>query len=343
MTSRPEVRLSSLTTLRVGGPTKTLVRAHTEEELISAVARADADSEPLLILGGGSDVVVADDGWPGTTVLVRTTGIEVAAQGECSDVMVAAGEDWDRVVSEMVDAELAGIEALAGIPGSAGATPIQNVGAYGQEVARVVQLVRVWDRVAMRRLDLEPGECAFGYRDSVFKRDPNRYVVLSVRLRLAKSGVCRPIAYGELARALGVSPGDSAPLSATREAVLGLRRGKGMVLDPDDHDTWSVGSFFVNPVVSAARAADLRRDAPRFPAPDGVKLSAAWLIEQAGFTRGYGDGPAALSGKHSLAITNRGNATTNDVLALARQIREGVRRKFGIVLMAEPTLVGCEL
>ena len=328
--------LADLTTLRVGGPARELIVAETEAELVDAVRSADA-----FVLGGGSNVVISDEGVAGPVVLVRTRGIDVAVDG-CAGawVTVAAGEPWDALVARAVAEEWSGIEALSGIPGLTGATPIQNVGAYGQEVAQTIARVRAYDRVGGDVVTVPAGECGFGYRTSRFKRDP-RFVVLSVEFQLPLGSLSAPIAYAELASRLGVEVGARVPSVDVREAVLDLRRGKGMVLDPGDRDTWSVGSFFTNPLVSGATP----EGAPAWPQSDGsVKTSAAWLVERAGFPRGFTlDGRAALSSKHTLAITNRGDATAADVLRLARTIRDGVRDRFGITLEPEPTLVGCSL
>jgi UDP-N-acetylmuramate dehydrogenase len=307
----------------------------------------------VLVLGGGSNLVVADDGFAGTVVEVATRGIEsdaddAAGTASCGGVMVrvAAGEGWDDLTALAVGEEWSGIEALSGIPGSVGATPVQNVGAYGQEVSQTVARVRVWDRTLRGIRTFANAECRFGYRTSRFKVDRvdpwgGRHVVLSVTFQLGQSSLGGPVAYAELARTLGVQVGGRAPLADVRRAVLELRRGKGMVLDDADHDTWSAGSFFTNPVVPAHAVPD---GAPAWSQPDGrVKTSAAWLIEHAGFGKGYGAGPAALSGKHTLALTNRGGARTADLLALAREVRDGVEGRFGIRLVNEPVLVGCEL
>jgi len=338
------VPLADRTTLRLGGPARRLVEVADEAELVDLVRRLDREGEPVLVLGGGSNLVVADAGFAGTVVAVGTRGVSVTGEGETARVDLAAGEPWDDAVARAVADGLSGVEALSGIPGSSGATPIQNVGAYGQQVADVLSGVRVLDRGSGRVVDLEPAACGFGYRDSAFKRSPGRYLVLSVTLRLSRSGASQPVRYAELAAALGVPVGATVPLADARSAVLGLRRSKGMVLDADDPDTVSVGSFFTNPLLSAAEAAALPVAAPRFPQPDGrVKTSAAWLIEHAGFGRGYGHGPVRISGKHALALTNRGGATTEDLLALAGEIRTGVRAAYGVDLVAEPVLVGCSL
>jgi len=320
--------------------------AEDEAALVAAVRRADATGTPALLVGGGSNLVVGDDGYPGTVVVVRTRGVSTESD-TCGGawVTVAAGEPWDDVVARAVAEEWAGVEALSGIPGSAGATPVQNVGAYGQEVADVVARVRTFDRAAGVQRTFMAADCGFGYRTSRFKADPWRHIVLDVSFQLRLSPTSEPVRYAELAHALGVDVGARAPLAEVRAAVLALRRAKGMVLDDADHDTWSVGSFFTNPVLDDAGAAALPADAPRYPAPEGrVKTSAAWLIERSGVGRGHSLGsPAAVSTKHSLALTNRGGASAADVLALAAEVRDRVRDRFGITLEPEPTLVGCAL
>jgi UDP-N-acetylmuramate dehydrogenase len=339
-------RLADHTTLRLGGPARSWVRATTEAGLVDAVRRADETGEPVLILAGGSNLVVADDGFPGTVVEVATSGIEPDVTDDdptCGGavVKVAAGESWDAFVATAVERGWGGVEALSGIPGSVGATPIQNVGAYGQEVSQTIASVRVWDRRLRGFRTFAAADCGFGYRTSRFKADPTRHVVVEVTFQLRQGALGTPVTYAELATALDVEPGARAPMGDVRRAVLGLRAGKGMVLDPADHDTWSAGSFFTNPVIAADRVPE---GAPAWPQPDGsVKTSAAWLIERAGFGKGYGDGPARLSSKHTLALTNRGGATTADLLALAREIRDGVEARFAIRLVNEPVLVGCDL
>jgi UDP-N-acetylmuramate dehydrogenase len=342
------VRLSELTTLRLGGPAGRYLEAAGERAVIDAVTAADRAGEPLLVLAGGSNVVVADEGFPGTVVRIATRG--VAREGGALEV--AAGEPWDPLVADCVAGGLAGVECLAGIPGSVGATPIQNVGAYGQEVAETISAVRVLDRADGAVHTLAPADCGFSYRSSAFKRTPGRWVVLAVSFALEASERSAPIRYPELARALGVEVGARAPLADVREAVLALRRGKGMVLDPDDPDTVSAGSFFTNPVLDAdafaalrARAAErLGPDAPppAWPDADGhVKTSAAWLIERAGFHRGHGNPEGiAISAKHTLALTNRGAGTTAELIELAREIAGGVQDAFGVALVPEPVLVG---
>ena len=339
--------LAELTTLRLGGPARSVLEVSTEAELVDAVRIADEAGDPVLIVAGGSNLVVADEGFGGTVVLVRTSGVEVSNDA-CGGmgVTVQAGESWDALVLRAVAEGWLGIEALSGIPGSVGATPIQNVGAYGQEVSQTIASVRVFDRYDRQVRTFAVGDCGFGYRTSRFKQEAPRHIVLSVSFQFTRGDLGRAIGYAQLADALGVEVGARAPSADVRAAVLELRRSKGMVLDPTDHDTWSAGSFFTNPVVDAATAAGLPAEAPRYPQPDGsVKSSAAWLIEHAGFERGHPgpDGRVSLSTKHTLALTNRGSGTTTDLVALAREIRDGVRARFGVDLVAEPNLVGCRL
>ncbi len=348
-------RLADLTTLRLGGPAGRFVVATSEADVVAAVREADAAHEPLLVLAGGSNVVVADDGFPGAVVHIATRGETRRDEDGRALLTVQAGEPWDAFVERCVAGGLSGVEALSGVPGSVGATPIQNVGAYGQEVAETIASVRVLDRRDEQVRELDPEACGFGYRTSVFKRTPGRWVVLAVTFALDVDDRSRPVRYAELARTLGVEPGDRAPLRAVREAVLSLRRRKGMVLDDGDPDTASAGSFFTNPILDADAFARLEErvrerlgdDArpPSWPEPDGrVKTSAAWLIERAGFTRGHGD-PAtvAISAKHTLALTNRGNGSAAGLVALAREIRDGVEQRFGVLLHPEPVLIGCAI
>ena len=343
--ARHDVPLGAYTTLRVGGPARDFVEVTSTTELVEVVRALDAAGEPVLVLGGGSNLLVGDDGFDGTVVKVLTRGVgeDVAA---CSGavVTVAAGEPWDPFVALTLDRGWSGLEALSGIPGSVGATPIQNVGAYGAEVGQHVTTVRTLDRSTGKVRTLFALECGFGYRTSVLKRNPGRYVVLEVTLQLRLGSLSAPVRYAELARVLGVEVGARVPAVDVRAAVLTLRASKGMVLDADDPDTWSAGSFFTNPVLDVPTADRLPAAAPRFTQPDGrVKTSAAWLIEHAGFGRGWGEGAARLSTKHTLALTNRGDAAAADLLALARDVRAGVERTFGVTLEPEPVLVGCSL
>jgi len=388
-------RLSEHTTTRVGGPARAWVTARTEQEAVAAVRAADAAGEPLFVLGGGSNTLMADAGFPGTVVKMAFEGVEVLeegsaagggeAEGDAVVVRVAAGHPWDDAVAWTVEQGLAGIEALSGIPGSAGATPVQNVGAYGADVSQVLVSLRAWDREAPgggALVELGAQELRFGYRDSIIKRSMTeggapspRWIVLSIDLRLRRASAdaepTAPVRYGQLAKALGVDEGAHAPLRTVRESVLALRASKGMVSDPQDPDTWSTGSYFTNPIVPASVRATLPEGAPAFAAgaaQDGtelVKLSAAWLIDHTGYGKGFGlpgvapreDGPdgrgedgaglaggrASLSTKHTLAVTNRGGASTEDVLTIARTVRDGVKARFGVELHAEPMIIGTRL
>jgi UDP-N-acetylmuramate dehydrogenase len=351
--ARDAVDLAPFTTLRLGGPARRFVAATTAQACVEAVRAADSAGEPLLLLSGGSNLVIGDGGFEGTAVLVATTGWHI----DGSDVLhAAAGEQWDAVVAGTVAAGYGGLECLSGIPGSVGATPVQNVGAYGVELADLLRDVDLYDRRQDALRTVPASALRLGYRASVLK-GTDTAVVLQVRLALYRDGLSAPIRYPELARMLEVEPGARVPAALARAAVLELRKGKGMVLDPADHDTWSAGSFFINPVLNASQAAaTLERirarigpgvTVPQYPGggPGRVKLSAAWLIERAGFARGHPGpgGRVALSGKHTLALTNRGGASTADLLSLAREVRYAVTTQFGITLVPEPTLVNCAL
>jgi UDP-N-acetylmuramate dehydrogenase len=339
------VSLSEFTTIGVGGPAGEYREAESEEALIEALSEADARATPVLLLGEGSNLLVADEGFPGLVLAVRHRGVRESG-GDPVMVEAAAGMVWDDLVRWTTTRGLAGLECLAGIPGCVGATPIQNVGAYGQEIADTLVDLRAWDRVEARVVTLPATACDFAYRHSAFKgclRD--RYAILSVRFALRRVAPELP-RQGELARRLEAEGGPLEP-ELIRRTVLDLRRAKGMVYDPADPDTHSAGSFFVNPVVSAERAdriqADVSRAMPRYPAPGGVKLAAAWLIEEAGFGRGFQMGRAGLSSRHTLALCNRGGATAREIAALARAIRQGVLERFGVPLAPEPVLVGVSL
>ncbi|WP_446211561.1 UDP-N-acetylmuramate dehydrogenase [Micromonospora sp. IBSANI012] len=344
--------LARYTTLRLGGPASRLETATSAEEIVRTVRQARQRDEPVLILAGGSNVVVGDDGFPGTVVLVRSRGLRVVAEdADTVTVRVEAGEPWDDLVAATVDNGWSGLECLSGIPGSAGATPIQNVGAYGQEVAESITGVQVYDRADDSLGRVEAADCGFAYRSSIFKYS-DRWVVLSVDFRLRRSTLSGPVRYAELARALGVEVGDRVPLADARATVLKLRAGKGMVLDATDPDTWSVGSFFTNPVLDREayellreRATDLG-EPPSWPCPgDMVKVSAAWLIDKAGFTKGHpGPEGTAISSKHTLALTNHsGTASTAALVALARDIRDTVHTRFAVTLHPEPVLINCTI
>ena len=337
------VPLAPLTTLRIGPVARRLITCDTTEKVVDVMRALDTD-ESLLVLAGGSNVVLADDLADLTVVLLANTEITV----EENVVRAEAGAMWDDVVVTSLAHGLGGLECLSGIPGSAGATPVQNVGAYGAEVADTIRRVRLLDRRSGEDSWVPPEALQFGYRTSIL-RHSQAAIVLEVEFALDADGRSAPLRYGELATALGAEPGSRTDPARVREAVLSLRGRKGMVLDDADHDTWSVGSFFTNPVVRTGEFDRLRDGidgpVPNYPAPDGVKLAAGWLVEQAGFGKGYpGDGaPVRLSTKHALALTNRGAATTADVLALARTVRDGVRTTFGIELTPEPILIGCSL
>ncbi|MEU4834751.1 UDP-N-acetylmuramate dehydrogenase [Streptosporangium sp. NPDC023615] len=340
----PGEPLAPYTTLGLGGPARTFVRAGSAEEIVELVAAADRAGEPVLVLGGGSNLVVSDEGFDGLVVRVDSRGVR-----DEGDLLTAqAGEDWDALVERVVAEGRTGLECLSGIPGLVGSTPIQNVGAYGQDVSQTITGVRVYDRRDGRVRELTAPECGFAYRHSAFKEEPGRHVVLAVTYRLAGEGLSGPIAYRELASRLGVALGDRVPPAEARAAVLELRRGKGMVLDPADPDTRSAGSFFTNPVLTAPQAAELELRAPGFPRwdmPEGaVKVPAAWLIENAGFPKGYRRGPARISTKHTLALTNpEMSASTEQLLGLAREVRDGVLEKFGVTLVNEPVMIGTRL
>jgi UDP-N-acetylmuramate dehydrogenase len=342
METRTGVALSAYTTLGLGGPADVMVTAYDEAEVVAAVRDA---RDPLLILGGGSNVVIADDGFPGTVLRIASQGRIASPDGDAVQVEVAAGEDWNDLVTWCVGEQFAGVECLAGIPGLTGATPIQNVGAYGQDVSETVTSVRAYDRRTDEVVTID--DCGFGYRSSRFKTEPHRWVVLSVTYRLERSGDSKPVRYGELANALGIEVGGRAPVGEVREAVLSLRRRKGMVLDPQDVDTRSAGSFFTNPLLQPEQLDALRdrgAEPPSYPEPDGrVKVPAAWLIERAGFTKGAFEGPVGISSKHALALVNRGGARTEDLLHVARAIRDRVHELFGVALVPEPVLVGVHL
>jgi len=334
--------LAELTTLRLGGLADRVEVAASTDDLVKLVAAADAAAEPVLLVGGGSNLVVGDAGWPGLVIRVASDTISREDRDGEQLLTVAAGVNWDELVAATVADGLAGLETMSGIPGLTGATPVQNVGAYGSEVADVLTGLRVYDRRDQSVLEWSPRQCEFGFRSSAFKHT-ERYVVLDVTFRLARSRQSGPVRYLELARRLGIEPGASAPLEEVRDTVLALRRSKGMVLDEADHDSWSVGSFFVNPLLESVPA--VAADCPSWQTDGRTKLSAAWLIEQAGFHRGWGldrgHGTVSVSTKHTLALTNRGGATTAELLDLAAEIRDGVQARFEIRLGPEAHLRNC--
>jgi UDP-N-acetylmuramate dehydrogenase len=344
------ISLASYTTLGLGGPARSFVSATTETAVIAAVREADASGAPLLVLGGGSNLVVADEGFDGVVVHMATRGVAITDDATHVHVTAQAGEAWDALVAQVVAAGCSGVECLSGIPGLVGATPIQNVGAYGQEVSDTITAVRVYDRRCHEVRTMTPSECAFGYRDSVFKhQERDRYVVLDVRFALRRHGA-PSVRYGELSRALEDIEAPS--LEDVRETVLRLRRAKSMVLDANDPETRSAGSFFMNPRVDAAKADAIEAQAralgrlrdgermPRFEAPGGaVKLAAGWLIERAGIARGERLGAVAVSRAHALALVNHGG-TSRELVALARSVRSRVEATWGVTLSAEPVFAG---
>ena len=339
-----DVPLAPLTTLRVGPVARRLITCTATEQIVATLSALDrAGDGPVLVLAGGSNVVIADD--LRDLTVVRLANDAVRIDGPL--LRAEAGAGWDDVVRAAVSAGLGGLECLSGIPGSAGATPVQNVGAYGVEIADLMTRVRLLDRATGEVSWVAACRLGFGYRHSVLKGRSER-TVLEVEFDLDPDGNSAPLRYGELAGALGVPVGEQTHPAAVRAAVLALRATKGMVLDEGDHDTWSVGSFFTNPVIDAGHFERIRDSAggpvPHYPAADGVKLAAGWLVERAGFGKGFpGYGPCRLSTRHALALTNRGGATTADVLALARTVRDGVHEAFGVTLVPEPVLVGCTL
>lgn len=335
--------LSQYTSFRVGGPAAKIVQVSTESEIISAIEAA-GDS-PILIMGGGTNVLIADKGFEGTVIRISNNSVEAEVDA-CSGatLTIGAGEDWDTFVQTTIDRGFAGLETLSGIPGTVGATPIQNIGAYGHEVAEFITRVRTYDRQEKQIRTFTNRECEFTYRSSHFKVHPGRYVVLDVAFQIRIGQMSDPITYLELAKKLGVEPGDKASVIDTRAAVLELRASKGMLLSKDDHDSWSAGSFFTNPIISQQAADELPNAAPKWPLNDGrVKISAAWLIENSGTHKGDVVGGARVSTKHVLALSNSGNATAADIAELAKRARNQVKEVFGITLEAEVNLVGVEI
>lgn len=351
---RDQAPLAPLTTLGLGGIARRLVTAEREDEVIACVREVDSRGEPLLLLGGGSNVVIADAGFRGTVLEMATRGRRFerdAASPNRVLVTAEAGERWDELVRVAVEEELVGVECLAGIPGLVGAVPMQNVGAYGQDVSETIVKLRAYDRLRHEVVTFDREACAFAYRTSAF-RGRDRHVILDVTFALERTSESRPIRYVELARALGIEEGATAPLATVRSTVIALRRKKGMVLDSSDPDTRSAGSFFTNPILTPIELASLRERAkeegpiPIFPELDGrSKVSAGWLIEHAGFKRGHKNesGRVSLSTKHALALTNRGGATTDELVHFARTIRDGVLQRFGVTLENEPVFVGVQL
>jgi UDP-N-acetylmuramate dehydrogenase len=335
--------LSQYTSLRVGGPATKIVQVSTEAQIIAAIE--EAGDTPILIMGGGTNVLIADKGFEGTVIRISNNSVQAEVDA-CSGatLTIGAGEDWDVFVQTTITSGFAGLETLSGIPGTVGASPIQNIGAYGHEVSEFITRVRTYDRQEKALKTFTNSECQFSYRNSYFKAHPGRYVVLDVQFQIRRGELSDPITYLELAKKLGVQLGDKAPVVATRQAVLELRASKGMLLSLDDHDSWSAGSFFTNPIISQQAADALPNAAPKWPLNDGrVKISAAWLIENAGMHKGDEVGGARISSKHVLALTNSGDATAADIAELAKRARDHVKEIFGITLEAEVNLIGIEI
>ncbi len=335
--------LRDYTSLRVGGSAGRFLEVATEEEIVAAIE--SAGDSPILIIGGGTNVLVSDAGFAGTVIRISNNKSEAEIDA-CSGatLTIGAGEDWDRFVSSTIERGFAGLETLSGIPGTVGAAPIQNIGAYGHEVSEFITRVRTFDRQSRVIRTFTSAECEFEYRSSHFKKNPGRYVIISVQFQLRIGSESGPITYAELANKLAIKPGERASVLATRKAVIELRAAKGMMLDRNDRDSWSAGSFFTNPIVTPEIAAKLPESAPRWPMSDGlVKISAAWLIENSGIEKGHSSGGASISSKHVLALTNAGNATAEDLCDLARQVQASVRRVFAIELTPEVNLIGLTL
>ena len=346
MTVSENVPLADHCTMGVGGPARYFVEARDEAAVLAAFAWARAGGRVLRVLGGGSNLLVADEGVDGLVVKIALRGTETREVAGAVELTAAAGEPWDDLVCRSVERGWAGLECLSGIPGLVGATPIQNVGAYGQEVSETVTTVRVLDTATGRTMSFANRECGFGYRDSLFRSgEPGRYVVLAVTYRLRPGGAAA-VRYADVEKHLAARGTATPSLADVRDSVLAIRRSKSMVLDPRDENRRSCGSFFTNPVIGAAEAAAVQTRAgdpamPRWPQADGrVKLSAAWLIERAGFTRGQSTGPVGLSTRHTLAIVAHDGARAGDVLAFARQVQGVVRERFGVGLTPEPTFWG---
>ena len=335
--------LRDFTSLRVGGPAKNFVEAHNEDEIIAALVAA-GDS-PVLILGGGTNVLISDAGFAGTVIHITNSAL-VAEVDACSGatLTIGAGENWDDFVALTIERGFAGLETLSGIPGTVGAAPIQNIGAYGHEVSEFITRVRTYDRVAKAIRTFTNQECEFEYRSSIFKKNPGQFIILEVQFQIRIGDSSDPITYLELAKKLDIQMGEKAPTQQVRHTVLELRASKGMLLSPEDRDSWSAGSFFTNPIVSQQEADKLPNAAPKWPLIDGqVKISAAWLIENAGMHKGDEVGGARISTKHVLALTNAGDATATDLIELAKTAQTKVYEKFGIKLEPEVNLVGLSL
>ncbi len=334
----PHVPLAPLTTLLVGGVARWYVQARTPEQVRLAYAWAADRGVPLFVLGGGSNLVIADEGIPGLVLHVAIEGSQWHARGDEAHIEAGAGEPWDRLVEQAVGAGYAGLEALSGIPGRVGGTPIQNVGAYGQEVSTTIERVTAFDTQSGELAEIASRDCGFAYRQSRFKQqDAGRFTVCGVRFCLRRGAPT--VTYPDVMTWLERHRLERPTIADVRRGVIEIRRRKGMVLDPLDPDTRSVGSFFMNPIVPAATQAVL--GSPSFPASGGaVKIPAAWLIEHAGFHKGFEAGAAGISSKHPLAIINRGGATSGEILDLASRIKRAVLDRFGIALRPEPIFAG---
>ena len=338
MNIQENVKLGPLTTLEVGGPARFFVEAETENDIIDAFEFAHSINVPVFVLGGGSNVVVSDDGFAGLVIHVRLKGIHI----DGAQVNASAGEDWDSLVKRCVDSGISGVECLSGIPGTVGGTPVQNVGAYGQEVSESISVVRCFDRQRREVIELSNESCRFSYRTSIFNTvERDHYVVLSVSYCMTQDGPPK-IAYKDL---IDHFDGHQASLSEVRDAVLSIRRSKSMVIDPIDENRRSAGSFFKNPLVTHKRfdeiASEWSGTIPHFAAPDDmIKVPAAWLIEQAGYQKGYFKGNVGISTKHTLAIINRGGATAAEIISFKNDIQAAVSEKFDIDLVPEPNFIG---
>ncbi|MEN9698109.1 MAG: hypothetical protein RL448_64 [Actinomycetota bacterium] len=335
--------LSSHTSLRVGGPATKFVNVATEAEIIDAITAAG--DEPILILGSGTNLLVSDQGFNGTVIKISNNQVKAEVDA-CSGatLTIGAGENWDDFVALTIERGFAGLETLSGIPGTVGAAPIQNIGAYGHEVSEFITRVRTFDRQTKALKTFTNLECEFSYRSSIFKKNPGRYVVLEVQFQLRSGELTTPITYGELAKELGIEVGEKADVIKTRDTVLKIRARKGMLLNNQDHDCWSAGSFFTNPIISKEQSDKLPVEAPRFVQENGsIKTSAAWLIENSGIIKGESINGARVSTKHVLALTNSGTATATDIAQLAAKVRDAVELKYGIKLEPEVNLVGISL
>ena len=335
--------LSNYTSLRVGGSAGKFIEVSTESEIISAIE--SAGDKPILIMGAGTNMLVSDAGFDGTVIRISNNNLESEIDA-CSGatLKIGAGENWDHFVATTISRGFAGLETLSGIPGTVGAAPIQNIGAYGHEASEFITRVRTYDRKEKKLTTFTNSECGFSYRSSRFKTEKDRYVILDVSFQLRIGEETTPVIYAELAEALGIKVGEKAPVVKTRKVTLELRSKKGMLLNPADRDSWSAGSFFTNPIVDAEIAAQLPADAPRWPQADGrIKISAAWLMENAGVHKGDSIQGARISTKHVLALTNAGNATAADIATLARNAQIKVKEVFGITLEPEVNLIGLNL